>query len=186
MLDFYGGSSAHAGKMKSGDDHGKRDEQSRDATQANAWKKNSGDKGTKNRADSPGKIEKADGAGHVRRRKLCGAQIGGGVAEPVTGPIDGNRKYGDQPGADTEKREADNEEEKAEGQNFGGTEFRKQVTGRSGTEEAAEELSGKEEARLGIRKRPVADEVREQRADERGDQPDSDKAGVEENPFGQG
>ena len=71
-----------------------------------------------NGTNAPRKIEKADAGGNIFRGKLRGAQVGGGIGEPVTKAIerDGHRRKS--PRADAKRGHSQAEKDEAKSQNL--------------------------------------------------------------------
>jgi len=140
-------------------------------------------KGAKDSTDAPGEIEKRDGGGGVLGGQQRSAQVYGRVGEAVAKSIDADHKDGNDPGTQSEKGETNRKRDKSGGRHSGKTETREKDAGENNAEGAEKILGGEKYAGLSIGKGPGMGKVRQDRAQESGDDADEDETQVQDGPF---
>ncbi len=140
-------------------------------------------KRAKDSTNAPGKIEKGDGCGSVFRGQLRGAQVYGRIGKAVAESIDADHEDRNGPRTESEKREPHREGDKSRSGDPGKTEAREKDAGEDHAEGTEKVLGGEENAGLSIGKGPGTGKVRQDRAEERGDDTNENKTQVQDGPF---
>jgi len=137
-------------EMQDAEYEGEQSECNREAAYANIGQEKADEKRAKDRTNTPGKVEKRNGSRGIRRRNLRAAQIDCWIRQAVAKAVDADHDRRETPRPDSQKREADNEREKAHSRHFGKAQTGKQQAGQANAKETAEVLRGEKKSSLRI------------------------------------